>query len=138
MTNPIFSPDALATILAQHAALTEELERFAGLSFDFAHREAAAASLRQLLMDVGMHFGYEEALMAEGDYPEFAHHRRQHVAIMTEFGQLLDRIEEMADPRGVARGADFLGQWYHQHVAHSDATLESWLVAGIVPLPSPD
>lgn len=125
--NPIFSPEALAHIGGQHAALAANLDSFAAQIFDYGHREAVAEMLRGLLVDVGMHFGYEEALMIEGGYPEFAHHRRQHVALMTELGQLLDRVEEMADPTGVARSVDFLAHWYRQHLAHSDAALEAWL-----------
>lgn len=120
----------------QHAMLVEALESFARMPFDFEHREAAAEALRQLLQDVGMNFGYEEALMLDGHYAEFEHHRRQHVGLMTELGQLLDRVVVMNDPKGVARNVDFLLDWYRQHTEQTDAAFERWLDSGAMSPPS--
>lgn len=120
---------ALGQINDQHAGLAAGLDAFAVQLLDHAHREAVAESLRELLVEIGMHFGYEESLMVEHDYPDFQHHRRQHIAIMTELGQLLDRVAEMADPKDVARNVDFLSHWYRQHMDHSDRALETWLAS---------
>ena len=76
-----------------------------------------------------MHFGFEELVMQEQGYAEFEQHRRQHVGLMTELAQLLDKVEDMVDSSKAARGIDFITHWYRQHLAHSDAALEAWLAA---------
>lgn len=113
----------------EHAALVVQLDRFAHLLFDPAGRVQVEDSLRELLIDIGMHFGFEESLMEDGGYADFEHHRRQHLGIMTELGLLLDRVEAAVDAGEVARGADFLAQWYREHVAHSDRALLAWLAS---------
>lgn len=123
----------LKEIGRQHDELAVELGRFSCLLFDYEHREGVAEALRQLLMDIGLHFGYEESLMDEGAYPDFEHHRRQHVALMIELGQLLDRAETMNDPKDVVRRVELIADWYQQHVAHSDVLLEDWLARRSVP-----
>lgn len=119
----------LDLIDTQHQEISTQLELFAGQIFDSAHREDAVDSLRSLLLDIGTHFGFEEATMIEKGYPDLDHHRRQHLSLMTELGLLLDRVEDLPDVHALARGADFLTHWYHQHVAHSDRLLNDWLLA---------
>jgi hemerythrin len=68
--------------------------------------------------------------MEVGDYADFDHHRRQHLAMMTELGLLLDRLEE-AQEIGIAllRDVDFLHTLYRRHGESSDSKLEEWLAA---------
>jgi hemerythrin-like metal-binding protein len=127
--NPMRTETVRDQLDAEHAALFVQLESFAQQLFDPAQRVQAGDSLRELLIGIGMHFGFEESLMDEGGYAEFEHHRRQHLGIMTELGLLLDRVETTDDPAGAARSADLLAQWYREHVAHSDRALLDWLAS---------
>lgn len=119
--------EALDQLRQEHATVDAEIERFAARLCDPASREDPAEGLRTLLIDIGMHFGFEEALMYEGSYADFEHHRRQHHGLMIELGLLLDRIEDAESPSLLARNADFIGQWYRQHVDHADRPLMDWL-----------
>ncbi|MEW6164275.1 MAG: hemerythrin family protein [Pseudomonadota bacterium] len=121
--------EVLDQLNAEHAAVAEQIERFAAQLFDPERRAAAADSLRELLIDIGMHFGFEESLMEGDAYADLEHHRRQHLGIMTELGLLLDRVAAGGDPAGTARSADLLGQWYREHVETSDQALLAWLSA---------
>jgi hemerythrin-like metal-binding protein len=127
--NPLRTETVRDRIDEEHAALLVQLENFAQQLFDPACVTQVEDSLRELLIGIGMHFGFEESLMVEGHYAEFEHHRRQHIGIMTELGLLLDRVETANDPAGTARSADLLAEWYREHVAHSDRALLDWLVS---------
>jgi hemerythrin len=121
--------DALVELEHQHADLAGRLEAFSARLLDPAVRSEVHEELREILIAVGMHFGFEESLMEEGKFAGFDHHRRQHMGIMIELGQLLDRLSEKAETGDLVRGADFLAQWYKQHVLHSDTALQAWLNA---------
>lgn len=116
----------------QHELLKEGFRRFVdavrGAARDSAQRDDACGILRELLVEVGAHFGFEESLMAKSGYPEFDHHLRQHLSMMTELGLLLDRLAEGADP-GVLRQIDFVNDWHQRHVDLSDRKFFAWLAA---------
>ena len=120
---------ALDEIERQHTLLAGRLESCATQAFAAAAPQAAGVMLRELLVELGLHFGLEEALMVDGAYDEFDHHRRQHIGIITELALLLDRLGEADDPGAFARGMDFVANWYRQHVTHGDQALLAWLAA---------
>ena len=110
----------------QHEQLGEKLLRFTDLTVSHASRIEAIDLLRELIMDTGLHFGYEESLMKESDYPDFDHHFRQHAGMMTELGLLLERLHDSAGSQTV-RHAVFLHDWYRRHFDISDRKLVEWL-----------
>lgn len=120
---------ALERIYQEHVRLADQLASCAAQVFDAPASQRIAETLRELLVDLGLHFGFEESLMAEEGYADFDHHRRQHIAILTELALLLDRIGEEKDAATFARGMDFVAHWYRQHVAHGDQKLDDWLTA---------
>jgi hemerythrin-like metal-binding protein len=113
----------------QHQALNRQFERLIALWADPVHAGRIRELFCDLLVEVGMHFGFEEEAMVTVHYPAFDHHRRQHLAVMTEMGLLLDRIETMRDARSLLRGVEFLYRWFGQHVAESDVQFETWSAA---------
>jgi hemerythrin-like metal-binding protein len=119
------------TILAlQSAAIDDRLAGFASRAHDGADLDSLHDAMLDLLMDMGSHFGFEESLMDGGGYPDLDHHRRQHLAMMTELGLLLDRLGNAARiDNELLRAIDFLAVWYGRHAASSDRTLDDWLVA---------
>jgi hemerythrin-like metal-binding protein len=122
-------PQVIAQLDMEHADLAARLDGFARRLFEPASREEIAECLRGMIIDIGMHFGFEESLMEEGGCADFEHHRRQHLGIMTELGLLLDRVESDGDAVIVARSADWLAHWYGEHVAQSDRALLDWLAS---------
>lgn len=118
---------AIEQLEREQAAIEEEIERFALQAVQLGASEALAESLRSLIVDISMHFGFEESLMSEGGYAGFESHHRQHLAMMIELGLLLDRVEEAQAGTQLARSVDFIGQWYREHIAQSDRALFGWL-----------
>ncbi len=121
--------DALVELEHQHADLAGRLEAFSTQLLDPVASLDAGEEAREILVAIGMHFGFEESLMDEGGFAGFDHHRRQHMGIMIELGQLLDRLAEKVETGDLVRSVDFLAQWYRQHVLHSDTALQAWLTA---------
>jgi hemerythrin-like metal-binding protein len=112
----------------QHEIILARLDEFSHKVHARAPRTELAESMLDLLSDLSMHFGYEESLMEVSDYPDFDHHRRQHIALVTELGLLLDRINTANDiQRELLRDLDFLGLWYRRHLDASDSGLDVWL-----------
>lgn len=119
--------ETLSALHGQHQQVMLRFGEFSRLLQTKDQREAMVESLMGVIVEIGMHFGYEESLMEAGAYAEFDHHRRQHLGIMTELGLMVGRIESNQGLSELARGADFLLHWYQQHIASSDAVLETWL-----------
>ncbi len=118
------------SIQKQHESIDARLEGFTLKVHSGASLADIVDAMRDLLVDMSMHFGYEESLMEVGRHGEFDHHRSQHLAMMTELGLLLDRLEA-ADEIGSAllRDIDFLYMLYQRHVEFSDSKLDAWLAA---------
>jgi hemerythrin len=125
----MMSMEALATMQSQHQQVMLRFGEFSRLLHAADQRAATVESLMEVIVEIGMHFGFEESLMETGAYTEFDHHRRQHLGIMTELGLMVDRLERNQSLTELARGADFLLHWYQQHIAGSDALLEAWLLS---------
>jgi hemerythrin-like metal-binding protein len=119
-------PRALQMVERQHAGVAQRLETFVHHLFDASQRDTVVESLIDLITEMSMHFGFEESLMDDVAYPELDHHRRQHMGIVIELGLLLDRVVAREDLTEVARSADFLTRWYHQHIEHSDGPMMRW------------
>lgn len=119
-----------AILALQSAAIDARLAGFASLAHDGADLDSLHDAMLDLLMDMSSHFGYEESLMVGGGSPDLDHHRRQHLAMMTELGLLLDRLGNAARiDNELLRAIDFLAVWYGRHLASSDRALADWLVA---------
>lgn len=115
-------------IQKQHELIDFRLESFSRKVHAGTDHDGIVDAMRDLLMDMSMHFGYEESLMTVGGYAEFDHHRRQHLAMMTELGLLLDRLEEAPEiGTALLRDVDFLHTLYRTHVESSDSKLDAWL-----------
>ena len=125
------SPDLLpighAEIDDQHAQLHGKVELLSSLVLSKATGAQAIECLRELLMDFGMHFGFEEALMNERGYPGYEHHRHQHIGIVTEVASLLDSLEDDAAMVNGVRVAAFIAALYGRHCDHGDRAFIAWL-----------
>lgn len=129
--SPCPGTDELQQLEQQHAGVMLRLDAFAHCLFDTSTRETAVASLLDLIAEISMHFGFEEALMDGAGYPGLDHHRRQHMGLVIELGLLLDRVETLDDLTEVARGSDFLARWYRQHIEHSDGPMMRWYASAV-------
>lgn len=135
--NPAGKPLPLRDELAQqHDLIDLRLEDLLVKAHSGVDQPAMCGAVRDLIDAIGMHFGYEESLMAVRAYPEFNHHRRQHLALMIELGLLLDRFEDAKRlDNNLLRCADFLTEWYRRHEAASDRPMIDWL-EGVAPIGS--
>ncbi|MCX8087014.1 MAG: hemerythrin family protein [Rhodocyclaceae bacterium] len=118
---------ALEQLEREHAAIAAAIERFALQAVQLGAGEELAESLRSLIVEISMHFGFEESLMGEGGYAGFEPHHRQHLAMMIELGLMLDRVEETQAGTQLARNVDFIGQWHREHIEQADRALFEWL-----------
>jgi len=75
--------------------------------------------LSRLLRYTQVHFGYEERLMRECHYPQYAEHKAEHEALTSK---VLRFREEFAAGRVILTVAllQFLKEWLETHIAGSD------------------
>lgn len=72
---------------------------------------------------VAYHFGYEEQLMAECDYPGRQEHMAQHCALRDRLGEMADKHSEI----GAREMRNFLVGWLTEHIAEQDRKLGVWV-----------
>jgi hemerythrin len=121
----------LTTIDAQH-------KRLFRLAADL-HRAmlagAVKASLFQLLEDLVqytvVHFAYEERLMQQAGYPEFAAHKAQHDYLAQRVREFQKDFEEGRIATGITL-LQFLKEWMQDHIMESDHKYAPYLKARAV------
>ena len=115
-------PDDLRTghklIDAQHLALLSEVERL---------RRGGVADLDLLRSHFSTHFGEEEQLASDLDYPDLDAHHRAHLELFDAFVQV--RARWLLDPTQNSHDR-LVGQlfWYvREHVLAEDVRLAAWV-----------
>jgi hemerythrin len=71
------------------------------------------------------HFGCEDDVMLESDFPLFASHRREHQYYMERVGQFLEGYQQRRQDLGDDIMA-FLTEWWFNHTAESDRRYARW------------
>ena len=96
---------------------------------------AAKASLSQLLQGLMqytvVHFAYEERLMQEAGYPEFAAHKAQHDDLSRRVREFQKDFEEGRIATGITL-LQFLKEWLQKHIMESDHKYAPYLKAKAV------
>ena len=95
----------------------------------FTERKGSTARLNQkaalLLRLIGELFEFEEALMAEVEYPEFSSHRAKHIrflqALHHEFGRIQEGSADMYDL------SYLIGSWLTQHTKENDKNFANFI-----------
>ena len=120
-------PDDIATghheVDAQHASLLAELERLRTVG-----PESVRKSLRLVKQHMVSHFGYEETLMEEVDYPDLAAHKQRHGDGLRRLRVLQEQLErEGATSEKLSVLADAIQVWVAEHVFDEDRRLAEFI-----------
>jgi hemerythrin-like metal-binding protein len=125
---PALPPDLVtghAALDAQHLAMLEELARMRT-----APAHAIWGSLQFLAQHTASHFGYEELLMAEADFPGRELHAQEHAEFLEELGLRRARLErDGATPENVAALLDSVEKWVTEHVLVRDIAMTAYVRA---------
>jgi len=73
------------------------------------------------------HFEFEEALMREAEFPEYASHRREHIMLLAEL-KLATNMEPGSG--GIKMDSEMsrgLKTWFVAHIIHSDCRFSSYI-----------
>ena len=93
------------------------------------------AKLFQLLEDLVqytlVHFAYEERLMEEAGYPEFAAHKAEHEDLTCRVREFQKDFEEGRIATGITL-LQFLKEWLQKHIMESDHKYGPYLKAKAV------
>ncbi|OFX26013.1 MAG: hypothetical protein A2V77_05375 [Anaeromyxobacter sp. RBG_16_69_14] len=120
-------PDGIATghheVDSQHASLLGALARLRA-----AKAEAVWESLRFLQQYTESHFQYEEALMEDVGYPDFAAHKQRHEDFLRQMNALQEGLErDGATRESLGTLADTVGAWVVEHVLDRDRHLAEFI-----------
>ena len=108
---------------AQHASMLGELRRLRGAKLD-----AVWESLRFLQQHTSSHFGYEELLMEDVNYPEMAAHKQHHSEFLQRFHAIQQQLQnEGATPESVGSLADTIEAWVAEHILEEDLQLAEFI-----------
>jgi len=96
---------------------------------------AVKESLFQLLEDLVqytvVHFAYEERLMQEAGYPDFAAHKAQHEDLARRVRQFQEDFEGGRIATGITL-LQFLKEWLQKHIIESDQKYAPYVKATAV------
>ncbi len=86
--------------------------------------------LKHLSQYIDTHFKFEEDLLQQYDYPDFAAHKRQHEAFVAKVQEFRSKYEAGEDIG--ARVLTFLTDWLLHHINESDRDYaEQWQASGV-------
>jgi hemerythrin len=112
----------------QHGELFDRANAVLGSNQPIPSGTKAQEMLQFLTEYVGFHFGEEEGLMSNMDYPDRHAHVGQHVYFMGE----VETLRSAAQAQGFttelsAKLAMLMGDWFTYHIKHSDKKLAAFI-----------
>ena len=110
------------TIVGTYNGFNAELRRLTEQTGSMARLNQKASLLVRL---IGELFEFEEALMAEIEYPEFATHRAKHIRFLQALHQEFERIQD-----GTADMYDLsylIGSWMTKHMTDNDKSFAEFI-----------
>ena len=73
------------------------------------------------------HFEYEEAVMRETEYPDFAAHRREHIMLLAELKLAIDREPGSVGIKVDSEMVRELKAWFMAHIKQSDCRFSAYI-----------
>ena len=116
----------VAEIDAQHATLIGLINRLHQAMIQRENRDTLGTIITELLEHTEEHFAYEETLMQEYDYPQYASHKADHDRLMRHMSDLADQFQQGDLLLSFAVMMD-LKAWATIHIEKSDAPLGRYL-----------
>ena len=111
---------------AQHAALIGLVNRLHQAMIQREDRETLASIIVELVEHTQQHFAYEEQLMSQHRYPEYAEHKADHDALMQHIMDLAEQFRSGDLLLSFAVMVD-LKAWATIHIEKSDGPLGIFL-----------
>jgi len=116
--NPTLSVN-VSSIDHEHRALVGMINELqAGLQQQNS-RETLQGILSRLTAYTMNHFGHEEKIMRELDYPGYARHKREHDAFVARVSEFRQGYTQGEVPLS-AQIIDYLRDWLHDHIEQTD------------------
>ena len=84
-------------------------------------------ALGELVDYTRTHFSYEEKLLEDNDYPQFAEHKKEHEAMVEQVMDFLERYKKNKDET-IEDITLFLKNWLINHINGTDKEYSSFLV----------
>ncbi len=84
-------------------------------------------ALDELVDYTKTHFTYEEGMMEDNDYPDFAAHKAQHEKMFKKVEEVLAEYEKDHDT-AMANAAQYLKDWLIHHINGTDKQYSSYLI----------
>ena len=84
-------------------------------------------ALDKLVEYTKVHFSYEEGLMEQNGYPDFAAHKAQHVEMIKKVEEVLAQYEREHDT-AMRNAAEYLKTWLIKHINGTDKQYSSYLI----------
>ncbi|KAF7963180.1 hemerythrin [Cupriavidus sp. UYMU48A] len=115
-------------LLIGHPAIDHEHQEFLALVRTL--RDVPVASISNVLDALHKlaqsHFGHEDRLMEETDFPPRKCHIGEHAAVLASMAGVRNRLGR-GDVVTVRRLAHELDRWFPAHVQHLDSALAHWI-----------
>jgi hemerythrin len=129
---PIDWSDDLSTnvtlIDEQHKALFRAVNDLSHAMWDGRGREEVARLVTFLDNYVVEHFGDEEKLMVQHNYPAYGEHRRQHLKFLLDFAAFKTKFEAgEVTTELVIKALDDTCDWLRVHIRGADKALGDFL-----------
>ena len=116
----------IPSIDAQHRFLFGQINELANLRERGASRESLLHVLRRLMKFSDAHFGAEDEVMINSDFPLFLNHRAEHQQYISRLAVFVDEysrgLQDLPD-----KMLKFLVAWWLKHVCNSDQKYARWI-----------
>jgi hemerythrin len=133
MRKEAYKQTLLPKVLLEIAELDEDherlLDRVNGLIAAVAAKAPAGieSALIELRSETQAHFGREETLMLEVQYPRLRQHRARHRRLLRELGTLRVAFNASGRLRFPLVPMNYIRRWFVAHVAGEDRMVASYL-----------
>ncbi|MFH1983521.1 MAG: bacteriohemerythrin [Pseudomonadota bacterium] len=110
----------------QHQLLFAIINDLADLRAKGGERRGIIDLITRMIGFSDAHFGCEDEVMLDADFPLFASHRREHQQFMERVGQFLEGYQQRTQDLTGEMMA-FLQAWWLNHTAESDRRYARWI-----------
>ena len=119
----------IASIDAEHRELVDHYHALVHALFHGAHVSDFEKSFRKLVEHVRRHFVYEERVMLDFGYEDFAVHKTEHDKLLKDAADFLLSIPSRFEPYDCSALAKYVKYWLIDHITEEDKKLAGFLRA---------
>lgn len=109
-----------------HKKLLNLINQLQTASRHYTGAEFERKALDELVSYTKYHFGREEKLMEENDYPDTVAHKREHAAMVAEISGMIARYEQ-DDDETIEALLSYLKRWLINHINGTDQQYSGFL-----------